>query len=249
MDFGTLGIFGAFAAGVLSFLSPCVFPLIPAYLAQLTGMSFEELQNAQNKGQRRVLLVNAAAFVLGMVIVFTLLGASATFIGKFLASNQNLIGRIAGFVIVVFGLHLLGVIQIPWLLREARVDLAETRQKAAGPSGSLLMGGAFAVGWTPCIGPVLASILALASQAETVGTGMALLFTYALGLGVPFILLALILNRAAGKKAVSRIRRYMPQLNAASGVLLIGMGLLVFTGNLIALSNWITQTFGTGLTL
>jgi cytochrome c-type biogenesis protein len=111
------------------------------------------------------------------------------------------------------------------------------------------MGAAFGVGWTPCIGPVLASILALASQADTVVTGMVLLLAYALGLGVPFILMALIMNRAAGRAAVGKIRRYIPQLSLASGVLLVLMGLLVFTGNLIELSNLFTQTFGTGLTL
>ncbi len=249
MEIGTLGFIGVFAAGVLSFVSPCVFPLIPAYLAQLTGMSFEELQNAHEARQRQVLLTNAVSFVIGLAIVFTLLGASATFIGSFLTANQGLIGRIAGVVIVVFGLHLLGAIQIPWLMREARVDLAETRRRAAGPAGSALMGGAFAVGWTPCIGPVLASILALASQAGTVGLGMGLLLAYALGLGLPFILVALFLNRTAGRWALGQIRQFMPQLSAASGALLIGMGLLVFTGNLIVISNWITSTFGTGLTL
>jgi cytochrome c-type biogenesis protein len=246
---GTVGLLGAIAAGVLSFLSPCVFPLIPAYLAQLTGMSFEELQGSQDQGQRRTLLTNSLAFVLGLALVFTLFGASATFLGRFLVRNQQLIGRLAGLVIVVFGLHMLEVIRIPWLMREARVDLAGTRGKAAGPVGSALMGGAFGVGWTPCIGPVLASILAVASQADTVGAGMALLLAYSLGLGLPFVVMALALNRKAGRAFMTRIRRSMPQLNAASGALLVGMGLLVFTGNLIALSNWVTATFGTGLTV
>jgi cytochrome c-type biogenesis protein len=249
VDIGTLGIVGAFAAGVLSFLSPCVFPLIPAYLAQLTGMSFDELQNSQDAAQRRTLMINAVSFVVGLAIVFTLFGASATIFGRFLLRNQVLIGRIAGFVIVVFGLHLLGVIQIPWLMREARVDMTKARGRAAGPVGSALMGSAFGIGWTPCIGPVLASILAIASQSDTVGTGMGLLLAYALGLGVPFILMAFLMNRAIGQRALARIRRFMPQLTASSGALLIAMGLLVFTGNLIVLSNWITQNLGTGLTL
>jgi cytochrome c-type biogenesis protein len=143
----------------------------------------------------------------------------------------------------------MGVITIPWLLREQRMNLSETRQRSAGLGGSFLMGGAFGIGWTPCIGPVLASILALASQADTVVTGMVLLLAYALGLGVPFILMALVLNRAAGQKAIAKVRRYIPQLSMASGALLIFMGLLVFTGNLIILSNYITATFGTGFTL
>lgn len=249
MEFGAIGFLGVFAAGVLSFLSPCVFPLIPAYLAQLTGMSFEELQNSQDENQQRALLMNAFAFVFGLALIFTLFGASATFLGRFLVRNQALVARIAGFVIVVFGLHLLSVIRIPWLMREARADLARARGRAAGPIGSMLMGGSFGIGWTPCIGPVLASILAIASQAETVGLGMGLLLVYALGLGVPFILAAILFNHAVGRNAIARIQRYMPQMTVASGVLLIVMGLLVFTGNLIAISNWITQTFGTGLTL
>jgi cytochrome c-type biogenesis protein len=163
--------------------------------------------------------------------------------------NQVLVSRIAGVIIVVFGLHMLGAIQIPWMLREARIDAADARSKAAGPAGSALMGAAFGVGWTPCIGPVLASILVIASQADTVYTGMGLLLAYALGLGLPFILMALGLNRAAGRKTITSIKKYIPQLTAASGALLVAMGLLVFTGNLIQISNWITETFGTGLTL
>ena len=169
--------------------------------------------------------------------------------GRFLLDNQALISRLAGFVIVLFGLHLLGAIRIPWLLREARVDLSEARGKAAGTTGSAVMGAAFGIGWTPCIGPVLASILVIASQADTIFAGMGLLLVYALGLGMPFILMAVALNRAAGKSAIIKIHAYIPQLNAASGALLITMGLLVFTGNLITISSWITETFGTGLTI
>ena len=249
MDIGTLGIVAAFGAGVLSFLSPCVFPLIPAYLAQLTGTSFQDLQEMEDNERRRIMVRNSVAFVVGLALVFTLFGASATFLGKFFLNNQVLVGRIAGFAIVLFGLHMMGVIQIPFLMRESRMDIADARQRSPGLTGSVFMGAAFGVGWTPCIGPVLASILAIASQADTVVTGMVLLLAYALGLGVPFILMALVLNRAAGRKAMGKIRQYMPQLSAASGALLILMGLLVFTGNLIELSNLITERFGTGLTL
>jgi cytochrome c-type biogenesis protein len=249
MDIGTFGIFIAFGAGVLSFLSPCVFPLIPAYLAQLTGTSFQDLQEMEDNDRRRIMVRNSIAFVVGLALVFTLFGASATFLGKFFLNNQVLVGRIAGFAIVLFGLHLMGVVQIPFLMRESRVDLADARQKSTGLTGSALMGAAFGIGWTPCIGPILASILAIASQADTVVTGMVLLLAYALGLGVPFILMALVLNKAAGRNAMGKIRQYMPQLSAASGALLIFMGLLVFTGHLIELSNLITEQFGTGLTI
>jgi len=249
MDFGTIGYFGAFLAGVLSFLSPCVFPLIPAYLAQLTGMTFDELTGEQDSLQRRRLQANALSFVLGLAVVFTILGASATLVGGFLLDNQALVSRIAGTVIVLFGLHILGAIQIPWLLREARLDSANAPSKAAGPAGSALMGAAFGLGWTPCIGPVLASILVIASQTDTVYTGMGLLLAYALGLGLPFFLMALGLNRAAGRKTITSIKKYIPHLTAGSGALLVAMGLLVFTGNLIQVSNWITENFGAGLTL
>ena len=249
MEIGVVRFFAAFGAGVLSFVSPCVFPLIPAYLAQMTGLSFEELTGDQDTRQRKMLLVNSISFVTGLAIVFTLLGASATLVGGVLLKNQSLLERVAGIIIIIFGLHMMTVIRIPWLMREARVDMTGAHKKAAGPAGSVLMGGAFAVGWTPCIGPVLASILAIASQADTVLVGMGLLLAYALGLGVPFIIMALLLNKAAGKRAVSRIQRHIPQLALVSGALLVTMGLLVFTGNLIQLSNWITATFGTGLTL
>jgi cytochrome c-type biogenesis protein len=249
MDIGTFGIITAFGAGVLSFLSPCVFPLIPAYLAQLTGISFQDLQEMEDNERRGITVRNSVAFVIGLALVFTLFGASATFLGKFFLNNQVLVGRIAGFAIVLFGLHLMGVVQIPWLMRESRMDMADARQRSTGLTGSVFMGAAFGVGWTPCIGPVLASILAVASQADTVFMGMVLLLAYALGLGVPFILMALVLNRAAGRKAMGVVGQYMPQLSAASGALLIFMGLLVFTGNLIDLSNLITERFGTGLTL
>jgi cytochrome c-type biogenesis protein len=249
LEFGIIGTIGAFAAGVLSFLSPCVFPLIPAYLAQLTGFSFDELQGEQSSEQRRKLMVNAVSFVAGLSIVFVFLGASATLAGRFFLNNQVLISRIAGVIIVVFGLHMLGAIHIRFLQREARADVARGRNQAAGPAGSALMGGAFGIGWTPCIGPVLASILVVASQADTVLEGMVLLLAYALGLGVPFIFMAWLLNRAVGRSAITGLRRYMPQLTVASGALLVAMGLLVFSGNLIQLSNWITENFGTGLTI
>ena len=249
MEIGTIGFLGAFAAGVFSFLSPCVFPLIPAYLAQLTGMSFDELQHSRDADQRRALIINAFAFVIGLAMVFALLGASASLLGRFFFRYQTIIERIAGLVIIIFGLHLLNVIRIPWLVREARADLSQARGRSAGPVGSMLMGGAFGIGWTPCIGPILASILVIASQASTVGLGIALLIVYALGLGLPFILMAIALNRATGRNSIGRIRRYMPQITTASGTLLVVMGLLVFTGNLIQISNWFTERFGTGLTI
>ena len=149
MDIGSIGFIAAFSAGILSFLSPCVFPLIPAYLAQLTGMSFDELTSNQDANQRRTLLKNAFAFVFGLALVFSAFGASATILGKFLLSNQDLIGRIAGFIIVLFGLHLLDVVHIPFLMREARVDLSDARRHSAGTGGSILMGAALELGGHP----------------------------------------------------------------------------------------------------
>ena len=212
-------------------------------------MSFDELQHTQNADQRRALITNAFAFVIGLAMVFALLGASASLLGRFFVRYQIIIERIAGLVIIIFGLHLMGIMRIPWLMREARTDLAKARGRSAGPVGSMIMGSAFGIGWTPCIRPILASILAIASQASTVDMGLALLVVYALGLGVPFILMAAALNRAAGRKTLARVRRFMPQLTAASGALLVAIGLLVFTGNLIQISNWFTERFGTGLTI
>lgn len=232
----------AFGAGVLSFASPCCVPLVPAYLGYMTGMSVDELREAELGRRVRVTWL-ALAFVLGLAAVFTLLGASASAAGELLLSFRPLILKLSGLLIIVFGLHLLGVFRLPFLIREKRADFAAYGN--GGPGGAFLMGAAFAIGWTPCIGPVLAGILALAGQSQSVYQGMALLFLYALGLGLPFVLVGLAMARWRG--LLNAFKRYAGLISPASGAILIVMGALVFSGRLALVSAWATSTFGLGL--
>jgi cytochrome c-type biogenesis protein len=207
----------AVLAGVLSFSSPCTLPLVPGYLGYMSGVS-------SSRGRT---LGAAGLFVAGFAIVFTLLGAVASDIGSVLLVHRLLLEKIAGVLIIVLGLFVLGLLRIPLLMREGRPLMERVRP---GPSGALLLGVAFAFGWTPCVGPVLGSILLLAGGQGTVAAGALLLFLYSLGLGVPFLAAALFLDRYA---AVSEwLRRQAPVINAVGGVLLVAMGSLVFLGQL-----------------
>ena len=223
----------AFMAGVLSFLSPCVLPLVPSYLSFVTGMSLEDLQEGFD---RRRVLTHAALFVSGFTLIFVLLGASATFVGGFLFHNSDWIARIGGAVIIVFGLHLMGVFQLLPLLKEKRVHLAN---KPAGYAGTVAVGVAFGAGWTPCIGPVLGAILAMAASHEQLGTGMLLLFVYSMGLAIPFLLAALALERFL--RAFTRARRYLPLIQKVAGLLLVLLGILLVTGSFVVLAAWLNR--------
>ena len=236
----TLGL--SFGAGVLSFISPCCVPLVPAYLGYMTGMSVDEMRTAHDVQRARVASL-AIAFVLGLAVVFTLLGASASFVGQVLLAFRPLILKLSGLLIIVFGLHLLGVFRLPFLLREKRLELATYGN--GGPGGAFVMGAAFAAGWTPCIGPVLAGILAFASQAGSVYQGMALLFVYALGLGLPFVLAGLLIARWKGLQKA--FLRHAGAVSPATGVIMLALGLLVFSGRLALISAWATSHFGLGL--
>jgi cytochrome c-type biogenesis protein len=235
----------ALAAGMVSFASPCVLPLVPAYLGFITGRSAEELHAATGRARVGV-ATQGAAFVLGLAVIFTLLGASATVLGQTLLENQPLLWKLGGLVVIVFGLQMLGIVRIPLLYRSARV--AEVSPVRPGNYvGAFLMGLAFGAGWTPCVGPFLAGILALASSEETVAQGMLLLLIYALGLGLPFLIAGLAIDRS-----LELMRRFKPHLlviEKASGALLIGMGLLLFTERLTLITAWLTRMFGTGLAL
>ncbi len=209
----------AFAAGVLSFTSPCTLPLVPGYLGYMSGVS----------ATRGRTLFSAALFVTGFSFVFTALGAAATEAGTLVAQNRPLLDRAAGAVIVVLGLFLLGLVRPPFLERERRPLLERVRP---GPAGALLLGAAFGFGWTPCIGPILGAILALASSQPTAGAGALLLLVYSFGLGLPFLLAAVFLDRFA---AVSRrLRRWSRAVDAVGGALLVVMGVLVLTERLQA---------------
>jgi cytochrome c-type biogenesis protein len=228
-----MGILIALAAGVLSFLSPCVLPLVPSYLSFVTGMNLDELQE---RGDRAHVLTHAVLFVSGFTVVFVTGGALASFLGQFMFALKPWIARIGGALILVFGLHLLGLLRIPFLMRERRVQLSD---KPEGFLGTLAVGAAFAAGWVPCIGPVLGSIMTLAATRETVWSGVGLLFVYSVGLAIPFLLAALALDRFL--TTFRRFRGWIPWMERASGILLIVLGLLLVTGSFTLMSNWLVK--------
>ena len=232
----------AAGAGLLSFVSPCVLPLLPAYLGYMTGLTAEELQGPASSATRSHIVGRSLAFVVGLSLVFAALGASASAVGQTILRNQTIIIRIAGLLVVLFGLHTLGLIRIPLLYQERRLRVGGTDGSYLG---ALLLGAAFAAGWTPCIGPFLAGLLALASQEQTVGRGTLLLFVYGLGLGVPFVLTGLALGTSL--RLLAAVRARMHALELVSGFLLVGMGLLIFSDRLSLISVWLTTVFGTGL--
>jgi cytochrome c-type biogenesis protein len=235
----------ALAAGMVSFASPCVLPLVPAYLGFITGRSAEELHSA--RGQVRLeILTQGLAFVLGLAVIFALLGASASVLGRTLLQNQERLYQVGGVIVVIFGLQMLGITRIPFLARTARVaDVTPNVQRTH--IGAFAMGLAFGAGWTPCVGPFLAGLLGLASQQETVGAGVLLLLVYALGLGIPFLLAGLAVDRSLN--VMRNIRPHMLTIERFSGVLLIGMGILLFTEQLTRITAMLTRVFGNGLAL
>ncbi|MFQ5818142.1 MAG: cytochrome c biogenesis CcdA family protein [Terriglobia bacterium] len=227
-----LTIATAFLAGLLSFLSPCVLPLVPGYVSLISGISVEKLQEGSSEASRAV-LKGALAFVVGFSVVFIAMGAAASSVGAFLLQNKTLLYKIAGVIIVFFGLFLLGVFKIGALYREKRFHEAGGR----GAIGSFVLGLAFAFGWTPCIGPILGAILALAATRDTVAQGIFLLAIYSAGLAVPFLLTALGLNRFL---AFSHgFRRHLLWVERAAGALLVVVGVLIFTNQLTRLSSYL----------
>ena len=231
--YDSVGFPVAFLAGVLSFLSPCVLPLVPSYLSFVTGMSLEDMQEGFD---RRRVLTHAALFVSGFTLIFVLLGAGATLVGSFLLYNSDWIARIGGVIIILFGLHLMGVFQLLPLLKEKRLHLAN---KPAGYVGTVAVGVAFGAGWTPCIGPVLGAIMTMAASQEHLATGMLLLFVYSMGLAIPFLLAALALERFL--RAFTRARRFLPLIQKAAGLLLVLLGILLVTGSFVVLAAWLNR--------
>lgn len=238
----TLGI--AFVAGVLSFVSPCCLPLVPAYLSYITGVSIEDFSKEAIANRRMQVILNAAAFAIGLALIFTLLwGTSATLLGQALYDYKDWVERIAGVLVVIFGLHMLGVIRIGIFEQEKRMDFSQRR--APGYLGAVIMGASFGVGWTPCVGPILGSIITLATQTNRMGDGMVLLLVYGLGLGLPFVLAGVLIGQLMS--VLARVRRYMRPATLASGALLLLMGVLLMTGQMTQITIAMQRVFGTGL--
>ncbi len=224
----------AFLAGVLSFLSPCVLPLVPGYVSLISGTSVEELQSSERRLLRTVML-NSITFVLGFSVVFIALGAVATSIGQFAVEYHRWLSRIAGIVVIIFGLHLTGLLKINALYADKRLHDVKG---GASALGSFAVGFAFAFGWTPCIGPILATILVFAGAQETVLKGIVLLAVYSLGLAVPFLLTSLGVDRFLA--FYGRFRRHLHTVEVISGVFLIMVGVLIFLNNLKLLSGYLS---------
>jgi len=214
----------AFAAGFLSFVSPCVLPLIPGYVSFVSGLSLEEMRgDTAVANARRQVFFASLWFVLGFSLVFIALGATASVLGKVLLQNQPILSKIAGAILIVLGLHTMGVFRLRFLESEKRVH---TQRKPRGPLGAFLVGIAFAFGWTPCIGPILGGILTIAGSRDSVGEGVQLLAVYSMGLGIPFLLTAVAINQFFAASA--RIRKYYHTIEIISGALIVLIGLLIF---------------------
>jgi len=219
----------AFVGGLLSFLSPCVLPLVPSYLGFITGFTVEEMGN-----RRRLAMVHALLFVIGFSLVFVLLGASATALGTALRVYKDWIERIGGLLIIAFGLYCLGVLRLGFLGQEKRMHL---ERKPVGYLGSVLVGMAFAAGWSPCIGPILGGILSLAATEADLRRGLVLLLAYSAGLAVPFLVAAWAVESFLGW--FQRFRQYLRLVQQASGLLLVAVGLLIVTGQFTRLASWL----------
>ena len=228
-----VGVVVAFSAGLFSFLSPCVLPLFPSYLSIITGMSVSDLQGELSADTRRRVLGHSIAFILGFSLVFVALGASFSAAGQFLLDYRDLIRQVGGVLIIVFGLYIAGVLKFALL---GRTQQWELRNRPAGYVGSLLVGVTFAIGWTPCVGPILGAILSLASTSENIGRGIGLLVAYSAGLGLPFFVSSLALG--AFLKFFKRYRPFIPTVERAAGVLLVLVGILVVTNYYLVLNAW-----------
>jgi cytochrome c-type biogenesis protein len=229
-----VSVFTAFVAGLFSFLSPCVLPLVPGYISIISGSSLDQLKaQEQNPALLRTVMLNSVMFIVGFSITFIMLGATATWIGQILLSRMRLLGQLAGLILIVFGIHLTGLFKINFLYKDKRFHNVE---KPRGLLGALVLGLAFAFGWTPCIGPILAGILTIASTKQTVTEGMFLLAVYSAGLGIPFLLTSLALNKFLS--FYGRFKKHFHAVEVVSGALVIAVGVLILTGSLSRLATY-----------
>ncbi len=236
-----VSIFLAFSAGLLSFVSPCVLSIIPSYISYMTGLSLEELSaSGSGNRSRQITILNSLAFILGFSLIFILLGASATYLGRLFFHYQGRIRQIGGILIILFGLYLIGLIRPFFLSRDLRFHF---KSKPAGYLGSFLVGIAFAAGWTPCVGPILGSILLFAGSSGSIGTGISLLTAYSAGLALPLFLMSL--GIATTLTLLRRASRHLWIVSQVSGVVLVAIGLLLFTNSLTLITTLLTE-YGIG---
>jgi len=235
----SVSLAAAALAGLVSFVSPCVLPIVPGYLSFISGVNLAQLRGAEAPpGVTRRVALTSLFFVLGFSTVFVALGAAATVVGELLQAHKRALGMVGGVVIIVLGLHMAGLIRIGWLLSEKR---ATVRERPLGLLGAYVVGLAFAFGWTPCIGPILGAILLYASQQETVAQGVLLLAAYSAGLGIPFIVAGLAVNGFF--RVFGRLRGSMRTIEVVSGALLVGVGLLLVTDRLTLLARYFAKAF------
>lgn len=240
MDAQNLTFYLAFFAGMLSFISPCVLPLIPSYISFVTGISFEELtENNNNPAVKKVIIFNSLMFILGFSVVFIALGATISLLGQYFAIYQGVLRRVGAIIIIFLGLHIMGIVNIKALQMDKRLHFF--RDKPFGFIGSFLVGVGFAAGWTPCIGPILASILIVAGTSETLGLGIWLLVLYSLGLAVPFLLTSLGINTFLSH--FNRFKKHMRVVSVVSGVFLIVMGVLIYTNYFAIFTGYLNAWF------
>lgn len=238
---GQISLFAAFMAGFLSFVSPCVLPLVPSYISYITGLSVEQLADvAERQRRRRAIVVNSLLFIAGFSCVFIAFGASASLIGQVLIVYQEYLRKIGGILIIVFGLYLLGILNLQFLKTEKRIHF---RNRPAGYVGSFLIGVAFAAGWTPCVGPVLGTILLYASTTDALMDGVTLLASYSLGLGLPLFAAAIGVDRFL--TYFKQVRGYLWGVSAVSGILLVVVGVMIYANSLTMMTSWL-ERYGIG---
>jgi len=232
-----ISLFAAFSAGLLSFVSPCVLPLVPSYISYISGLSIEQLSKAEERSRfRKEIIVNSLLFIGGFSAVFISFGASASLVGQLLITYQDFVRKLGGVLIIIFGLYLLGVLKLKFLSAEKRFHF---KSRPAGYAGSVLVGVAFAAGWTPCVGPVLGTILLYASTTESLLNGVALLTAYSLGLGLPLFATALGVDRFLAY--FKQVRAYLWGVSAVCGVLLVAVGVLIYANSLTIITSFLEQ--------
>ncbi len=226
----------AFLAGLISFISPCVLPLVPSYLSFLTGTSLEDLKAESNVQARARVFAHALAFIAGFTVIFMAIGLSASAVGGIFVNNKRIVELVGGIVIVILGLNMMGILKIPLLMMDKRVHLAPRKQSLWV---SFLVGLGFAAGWSPCIGPILSGIILLAAEQKTIGEATFLLFVYSMGLAIPFLITAAAITQSLD--ALSRIKRYLPAIEATSGAILVATGIIVATDQFTRVAGFFYQ--------